>query len=209
MFEFIVLMSRTGTIRLSHFYGTGTSSTSNSSSSRTNGWDSRSRTKIAKDIASAILPRPAGMTNVVEIRGGFKLVYRRYASLFFIVGVRSDDRRLASPSSISNGVNELIILEVIHHFVVVLDSYFGSVCELDIVFNFHKAFNILNEIIINGYLCETSKRVVLSAVAEADEVPHNGAAGIDSGTEGYKFDSLKKAHKVKKVTLAQKNAATY
>ncbi len=35
--------------------------------------------------------------------------------------------------------NELITLEVIHHYVEVLDRYFGNVCELDLIFNFHKA----------------------------------------------------------------------
>jgi len=34
--------------------------------------------------------------------------------------------------------NELLTLEIIHHFVEVLDRYFGNVCELDIIFNFHK-----------------------------------------------------------------------
>lgn len=34
--------------------------------------------------------------------------------------------------------NELITLEIIHHFVEVLDRYFGNVCELDLIFNFHK-----------------------------------------------------------------------
>lgn len=34
--------------------------------------------------------------------------------------------------------NELIMLEVVHHYVEVLDRYFGNVCELDLIFNFHK-----------------------------------------------------------------------
>ena len=53
------------------------------------------------------------------------LCCRRYASLYFIACVSGDD-------------NELMTLEIIHHFVEVLDRYFGNVCELDIIFNFHK-----------------------------------------------------------------------
>ena len=53
---------------------------------------------------------------------------RRYASLYFLACVDDDD-------------NELIVLETIHHFVEVLDRYFGNVCELDLIFNFHKARN--------------------------------------------------------------------
>jgi AP-1 complex subunit sigma 1/2 len=52
-------------------------------------------------------------------------VYKRYASLYFVMGIDSSD-------------NELITLEVIHEFVEVLDRYFGNVCELDLIFNFHK-----------------------------------------------------------------------
>jgi AP-2 complex subunit sigma-1 len=36
--------------------------------------------------------------------------------------------------------NELSMLEFIHLFVEVLDQYFGSVCELDLVFNFYKVY---------------------------------------------------------------------
>lgn len=44
-----------------------------------------------------------------------------------------------TPRSRRAGDNELITLEVIHEFVEVLDKYFGNVCELDLIFNFHKA----------------------------------------------------------------------
>lgn len=53
------------------------------------------------------------------------MVYKRYASLYFVCGIDGGD-------------NELITLEIIHHFVEVLDRYFGNVCELDLIFNFHK-----------------------------------------------------------------------
>ena len=34
----------------------------------------------------------------------------------------------------------------------VLDRYFGNVCELDLIFNFHKAYHILDELLICGEL---------------------------------------------------------
>jgi hypothetical protein len=52
-------------------------------------------------------------------------VDRRYAGLFFTLCVDVND-------------NELGCLEAIHLFVEILDQYFGNVCELDLVFNFHK-----------------------------------------------------------------------
>ena len=66
-----------------------------------------------------------------------KLVYRRYASLLFLVAVDQDD-------------NELITLEMIHLFVEVLDKHFGNVCELDLVFNFYKAYWLLDEVFMAG-----------------------------------------------------------
>ena len=50
-----------------------------------------------------------------------KLVYRRYAGLFFTLCVDSND-------------NELVHLESIHLFVEILDHFFANVCELDLVF---------------------------------------------------------------------------
>ncbi len=58
----------------------------------------------------------------------FKVIYRRYAGLFFSMCVDVTD-------------NELLLLESIHVFVELLDRYFGNVCELDLVFNFHKVKN--------------------------------------------------------------------
>lgn len=61
---------------------------------------------------------------IVQFRN-YKIVYRRYAGLFFCVCVDAND-------------NELSYLEAIHFFVEVLDAFFGNVCELDLVFNFYK-----------------------------------------------------------------------
>lgn len=43
-----------------------------------------------------------------------KVVYRRYASLFFVCGISAAD-------------NELAMLEIVHRYVEVLDRYFGNV----------------------------------------------------------------------------------
>ena len=59
-------------------------------------------------------------------------------------------------------------LETIHHFVEVLDRYFGNVCELDLIFNFHKAYHILDELLITGELQEPSKKAILRVTAAQD-----------------------------------------
>lgn len=58
-----------------------------------------------------------------------KIIYRRYAGLFFSLCVDITD-------------NELAYLECIHLFVEILDHFFSNVCELDLVFNFHKVCHL-------------------------------------------------------------------
>jgi AP-1 complex subunit sigma 1/2 len=60
--------------------------------------------------------------------------------------------------------NELQILEVIHHYVEILDQYFGNVCELDIIFNFNKAYYLLDEILLGGHIQESSKKIIMKSV---------------------------------------------
>ena len=43
-----------------------------------------------------------------------------------------------SPICVDITDNELAYLECIHLFVEILDHFFSNVCELDLVFNFHK-----------------------------------------------------------------------
>merc|ERR1719478_846661 len=89
---------------------------------------------------------------------GMKVVYRRYASLFFIVGVKQ------------GGENELGILEFIHVLVETLDKYFENVCELDIMFNLEKAHFILSEMVMNGCIADTNKTNALNVVYMMDKL---------------------------------------
>ena len=86
-----------------------------------------------------------------------KVVYRRYASLFFIAGCNSDD-------------NELITLEIVHRYVEQMDKYYGNVCELDIIFNFQKAYFILDELLLAGEMQESSKKNVLRCISQEDSL---------------------------------------
>ena len=50
-----------------------------------------------------------------------------------------------------------------HHYAVCV-----QVCELDIIFNFEKAYYMLDELLIAGEIQETSKKNVLKAIAAQD-----------------------------------------
>ena len=95
--NYLILMSRQGKIRLAEFFST---------------YSEADKRRISREIVSDILPRAPKMCNIIE-KGDHKLVYRRYASLYFVVGC---------PST----MNELLVLEQIHLFVETLDGYFDS-----------------------------------------------------------------------------------
>jgi len=119
--HFFILMSRQGKVRLAKWYST---------------YSQKERGRVVKETTPLVLSRPLKLCNFVDWKN-LKLVYKRYASLYFLCGVDAAD-------------NELIVLEIIHQFVEVLDMYFGNVCELDLIFNFHKAYYILDELLIAG-----------------------------------------------------------
>ncbi|WIA18505.1 hypothetical protein OEZ86_002082 [Tetradesmus obliquus] len=154
MIHFFILMSRQGKVRLAKWYSTYTQ---------------KERARVVKETTPLVLSRPLKLCNFVDWKN-LKLVYKRYASLYFLCGVDSSD-------------NELLVLEIIHHFVEVLDMYFGNVCELDLIFNFHKAYYILDELLIAGELQEPSKRAISRVIEAQDQLVEQAKDGSegDSG----------------------------
>ncbi|CCF58189.1 hypothetical protein KAFR_0E00350 [Kazachstania africana CBS 2517] len=96
-------------------------------------------------------------SNFVQLSDVTKLVYKRYAGLYFVFGVDLND-------------DEPIYLSHIHLFVEVLDSFFGNVCELDIVFSFYKAYMVMDEMFLGGEIQEISKDVLLEKLSSLDRL---------------------------------------
>ncbi|KAJ6879350.1 AP-1 complex subunit sigma-1 [Populus alba x Populus x berolinensis] len=141
MIQFVLLISRQGKVRLTKWYSPYTQ---------------KERSKVIRELSGVILSRGPKLCNFVEWRG-LKVVYKRYASLYFCMCIDQED-------------NELEVLEIIHHYVEILDRYFGSVCELDLIFNFHKAYYVLDELLIAGELQESSKKTVARQIAAQDSL---------------------------------------
>lgn len=139
MMQFMLLFSRQGKLRLQKWYIAH---------------PDKLKKKITRELVTTILARKPKMCSFLEWKD-LKVVYKRYASLYFCCAVEQVD-------------NELLTLEVIHRYVELLDKYFGSVCELDIIFNFEKAYFILDELLVGGEMQETSKKNVLKAIAAQD-----------------------------------------
>ncbi|XP_017429925.1 AP-1 complex subunit sigma-1 [Vigna angularis] len=141
MIQFVILISRQGKVRLTKWYSP---------------YSQKERSKIIRELNGLIISRAPKLCNFVEWRG-FTVVYKRYASLYFCMCNDEED-------------NELETLTIIHHYVETLDRYFGSVCELDLIFNFHKAYFILDEILLAGAMQETSKRKTLRLIAAQEDL---------------------------------------
>ncbi|XP_068126875.1 AP-1 complex subunit sigma-2 isoform X2 [Hyperolius riggenbachi] len=137
--QFMLLFSRQGKLRLQKWYVP---------------LSDKEKKKITRELVQTVLARKPKMCSFLEWRD-LKIVYKRYASLYFCCAIEDQD-------------NELITLEIIHRYVELLDKYFGSVCELDIIFNFEKAYFILDEFLLGGEVQETSKKNVLKAIEQAD-----------------------------------------
>ncbi|KAH7105541.1 AP complex, mu/sigma subunit [Auriculariales sp. MPI-PUGE-AT-0066] len=139
MIEWILLVSRQGKLRLMKWFVTA---------------DEKTRARTVKEVTNLVLARKPKTCNFLELRDT-KIIYRRYASLYFIV--------CTSPSD-----NELLCLEIVHRYVEVLDKYFGNVTELDLIFNFQQAYTVLDEVVVAGELVDSSKRAALRAIASVE-----------------------------------------
>ncbi|KAJ2058506.1 hypothetical protein GGI17_005006 [Coemansia sp. S146] len=139
--KYIFLVSRQGKLRLAKWYTTLTP---------------KEKSKTIKEVSQIVLARRPKQCNFIEHRDT-KVVYRKYASLYFIAGIDLDD-------------NELLTLEIIHRYVEVLDRSFGNVCELDLIFYFQKAYFILDEMVMAGELQESGKGTVVRVLTQMDAV---------------------------------------
>ena len=157
--------------------------------------------QLVRELTSTVLARPPKACNILEV-ADFRAVYRRYASLFFIVGIdgpttttttttatatatATSDALPGAPSTSATtsttvttpGDNELAALATAHLYVEVLDALFGSVCELDLVFNFHIAHHALDELVVGGLPVEPGRGAAARGVAAADAAVEAEKAG--------------------------------
>ncbi|KAL6940055.1 hypothetical protein ACO0QE_003938 [Hanseniaspora vineae] len=173
--QYMLLLSRQGKTRMIQWYDSFTSA---------------EKQIIIKDVTALVLSRKSKMCNIIEcnLHGStgntHRVIYKRYASLYFIAGITTAgsarDKKLAGQNNtgantsedyVDGDSNELLVLEAIHRYVEALDSYFGNVRELDIIFNFEKAYHIMHEMFsCNGSILESSKNDILSNVAKMDQM---------------------------------------
>jgi len=112
--------------------------------------------QLMQEIFRAVVKRSEEVCNFLEGVESWpgkdsKIIYRHYATLFFMFVVDSSE-------------SELGILDLIQVFVETLDRCFENVCELDLIFHSDKVHYILDEIIMGGMVVETNKEEILRAI---------------------------------------------
>jgi len=92
---------------------------------------------------------------ILTENGTNRIIYRHYATLYFVFAVDKSE-------------SELGILDLIQVLVEILDNIFENVCELDLIFHMEKVQYILSEIVQGGMVLETNLNTIVKRINEQE-----------------------------------------
>ncbi|NWS92544.1 AP1S1 protein, partial [Toxostoma redivivum] len=116
----------------------------------------KDKKKMVRELMQVVLARKPKMCSFLEWRD-LKVVYKRYASLFSVSPGSPQGSTRATPK----------LWGAPQPRVPASPGSPVQVCELDIIFNFEKAYFILDEFVMGGEIQDTSKKSVLKAIEQA------------------------------------------
>lgn len=111
---------------------------------------------------------------LLEDLDDIKVIYRHYATLYFVFVV--DDQE-----------SELGILDLIQVFVECLDKCFTNVCELDLIFGWQVLQTVLEEIVQGGLVIDTNITRIVAAVDDANSKNAATAGWLLSIDNGWRW----------------------
>lgn len=137
--QFILCLNRQGKIRLEKWY---------------NGTSLEERGPIIGKVYQAIQNHIRKETsNIILFKYRYKLVFKQYNGLFVIIGIEEND-------------NELVFLESIPVFIKVLDIYFETVSEMDLIFEFPILYKTLDLMFYKGEVIELNQDKILTKLKQ-------------------------------------------
>ncbi len=162
MIKGIIIVNNHGKPRLVKFYQSVTSEETQQSVIR----------RVFQQVAS----RPDSFCNylegsIPEWGENVKLIYRHYATLYFVFAVDRQE-------------SDLGILDLIQVFVEALDKCFENVCELDLIFHSDRVHYILDEIVMGGMVLETNIHLILQAIQDQGKMHNSSLKQITSNGDG-------------------------
>lgn len=125
---------------------------------------------VIRKVFQQVVQRPDSFCNylegsVPEWGDTTRIIYRHYATLYFIFAVDQQE-------------SDLGILDLIQVFVEALDKCFENVCELDFIFHSDRVSYILDEIIMAGMVLETNINHILGAVTDQNRLHANSIKSV-------------------------------
>ena len=130
---------------------------------------------VIRRVFQQVQARPDAFCNYLDFESvpewgdNIKLIYRHYATLYFVFAVDKQE-------------SDLGILDLIQVFVESLDRCFESVCELDLIFHSDRVHYILDEIVMGGMVLETNIHSILTSIKDQDKM-HKESLTADTSTE--------------------------
>ncbi len=155
---------------------------------------------VIRKVFQLVAQRPDSFCNylegsIPEWGEGVKLIYRHYATLYFVFAVDQQE-------------SDLGILDLIQVFVEALDKCFENVCELDLIFHSDKVTNpasprltlatppthpptqppsqvhyVLDEIIMAGMVLETNIIQILGVINDQNRLHAQSQKTLAPGTK--------------------------
>uniref|UniRef100_H2UR81 Adaptor related protein complex 3 subunit sigma 2 n=1 Tax=Takifugu rubripes TaxID=31033 RepID=H2UR81_TAKRU len=124
--------------------------------------------QIIRETFHLVSKRDDNVCNFLEggsLIGGsdYKLIYRHYATLYFVFCVDSSESELGILDLIQVKLNYSVVKEK-PVFVETLDKCFENVCELDLIFHMDKVHYILQEVVMGGMVLETNMNEIVAQV---------------------------------------------
>ncbi|ROL53724.1 AP-3 complex subunit sigma-1 [Anabarilius grahami] len=187
MIKAILIFNNHGKPRLSKFYEHYTEDTEQ---------------QIIRETFHLVSKRDENVCNFLEgglLIGGSenKLIYRHYATLYFVFCVDSSE-------------SELGILDLIQVFVETLDKCFENVCELDLIFHMDKVHNILAEMVMGGMVLETNMSEIITQVEAQTKMEKSEVRATRVSPSDSMWDSLLlplRGNKPKRVASSDRGSA--
>lgn len=169
MIKGVVIVNNTGKPRLVKFYQSVTTEEKQQS--------------VIRRVFQQVAQRPDSFCNylegsIPEWGENIKLIYRHYATLYFVFAVDSQE-------------SDLGILDLIQVFVEALDKCFENVCELDLIFHSDRVHYVLDEIVMGGMVLETNIKSILLAINDQDRLHKESLTRVGGGISGSTADSIR------------------
>ena len=159
MIKGIIIVNNHGKPRLVKFYQSVTSE--------------EKQQHVIRRIFQQVSQRPDSFCNylegsIPEWGDNIKLIYRHYATLYFVFAVDQQE-------------SDLGILDLIQVFVEALDKCFENVCELDLIFHSDRVHYVLDEIVMGGMVLETNINSILQAIKDQGKMHSDSLTKVDAG----------------------------